>query len=193
MAAQPTPPQPKTATESPGPTSPVNMADAQPGHHAAAEQADRLGTGRGVHLGALAGRHQCLLGKGSDAQGGGEGRAIGEGHLLGGVVGVEAVPRPPPPARPALAAHGAPVEDDEVAGLHRRDIGPDRLDHAGGLVTEQERELVVDAALAVVEVGVADATRLNLHEGFARTRLGHHDGDQRNRVSFGHGHDAPDL
>ena len=60
----------------------------------------------------------------------------------------------------ALAAHRAPVEDDEVA---RRDVGDavaDRLDDAGGLVAEQEREVVVDAALAVVQVGVAHPARL---------------------------------
>ena len=37
-----------------------------------------------------------------------------------------------------------------------------RLDDAGGLVAEQEREVVVDAALAVVQVGVADAAGLHL-------------------------------
>ena len=37
-----------------------------------------------------------------------------------------------------------------------------RLDHPGRLVTEQEREVVVDPTLAVVEVGVADAAGLDL-------------------------------
>ncbi len=85
--------------------------------------------------------------------------------------------------RPRLQARHSPhtarqIEDDEVTGLHRRDIGPNRLDNAGCLMTEQERELIADAALPVVEVGVADTTRLNLHKRFPRTRLGHHDGDQ---------------
>ena len=39
--------------------------------------------------------------------------------------------------------------------------GPDGLDDAGRLVAEQERELVVDPALPVVEVGVAHAARLD--------------------------------
>ena len=39
-------------------------------------------------------------------------------HLLRGVVGGEAVPRLAAAARPALAAHGPPVEDHEVAGRH---------------------------------------------------------------------------
>ena len=37
----------------------------------------------------------------------------------------------------------------------------DRLDDARGLVAEQEREVVVDRALAVVQVGVAHAARLH--------------------------------
>ena len=41
--------------------------------------------------------------------------------------------------------------------------GADGLDDAGGLVAEQEREVVVDAALAVVQVGVADPAGLHLH------------------------------
>ena len=39
------------------------------GHHPAAQQADGLGPGRRVDLGALAGRHQGLLGERPDAEG----------------------------------------------------------------------------------------------------------------------------
>ena len=60
--------------------------------------------------------------------------------------------------------------------------GPDGLDDARGLVAEQEREVVVDPALAVVQVGVADPARLDLHHGLARTRVGHVDRDQLDRV-----------
>src|SRR5690606_41344582 len=42
--------------------------------------------------------------------------AVLEGHLLLGVVGVEAVPGTPAQARPALPAHRPPVQDHEVAG-----------------------------------------------------------------------------
>ena len=41
------------------------------------------------------------------------------------------------------------------------DVGTDRLDDARGLVAEQVREVVADAALAVVQVGVAHAARLH--------------------------------
>ena len=44
----------------------------------------------------------------------------------------------------ALAAHGPPVEDHEVAGRHVDDVVADRLDHTGRLVPEEEREVVVD-------------------------------------------------
>ena len=47
---------------------------------------------------------------------------------------------------PASSAHRAPVEHDEFADLDVRDRAPDLFDHAGGLMAEQERELVVDAA-----------------------------------------------
>ena len=70
----------------------------------------------------------------------------------------------------ALAADGAPVEDDEVAGRHLGHALADRLDGAGRLVAEQEGELVVDAALAVVQVGVADPAGLDPHDGLARAR-----------------------
>ena len=48
--------------------------------------------------------------------------------------------------------------------------GPTDFDDARGLVPEQEREVVADAALAVVQVGVADAARLHAHLRLARTR-----------------------
>src|SRR5665647_750243 len=102
-----------------------------------------------------------LLDERADPQRRRELRAIGQGHLLLGVVGVEAVLRLAPGTRPALTAHSAPVQDDEVA---RRDIGDTlahRLDHTSGLMAQQERKLVADATLAVVHVRVADPARLD--------------------------------
>ena len=192
-AAHPTPPHPKTATESPGPTSPVNMAAPRPAITPQPEQPGRLGPGPGVDLGALARGHQRLLGEGADAEGGGQRGAVGQGHLLGGVVGGEAVPGPSPATRPALAAHRPPVEDDEVARRHRGDVGAHRLHHAGGLVAEQEGEVVVDAPLAVVEVGVADAARLDAHECLAGAGVGDEHGLERDRCALGPGHDAAHL
>ena len=53
----------------------------------------------------------------------------------------------------------------------------DRLDGAGGFVAEQERELVVDAALPVVQIGVAHAAGLDRNHDLARPWVGHDDGD----------------
>ncbi len=79
---------------------------------------------------------------------GGERRSVGEGHLLAGVVRGEAVPGAPAAARAALPADRPPVQDDEVAGLDAVHAGPDGLHEPCRLVPEQEREVVVDAALA---------------------------------------------
>src|SRR5215211_7080186 len=126
------------------------------GHDAAADQAGRLGAGRRVDLDRLAGGDQADLGEGADADRRRQRGAVLQGHLLARVAAVEAVPGTPAQARAALPAGGPPGQDDEVSGGHVGDVGPDRLHRARGLVAEQERELVVDRALAVVEVGVAD-------------------------------------
>ena len=74
-----------------------------------------------------------------------------------------------------------------------RDAGADGLDHASRLVTEQERELVVDATLPVVEVGVADAARLHLHERLARPRIWHLDDHDRHGLLHRRSHHRSDL
>ncbi len=136
---------------------------AEPGHHAAAEQADRrrpAPTGRPWCTGR---RRPASSRRTRRCPAPARARCpSSQRHLLGGVVGREAVPRLAAVAGPAVAAHRAPVEDHEVAGRHRRDVGTDRLDDAGGLVAEQEREVVVDPALAVVQVGVAHPAGLHL-------------------------------
>src|SRR5690606_15976287 len=69
----------------------------------------------------------------------------------------------------------------------------DRLDDAGGLVAEEERELVVDPALAVVQVGVADPAGLDLHHRFARPRVRHDHGLHRDRFALLVRDDPADL
>ncbi len=162
-------------------------------HHAAAEQARHLGRGRRVDLGALSRGDQRLLHEGADAQGGGEGGAVGQGHLLGRVVGVEAVPGPATLAGAALAADRAPVQDDEVA---RRDAGhvvADRLDHPGRLVPEQVGEIVADATVAIVQIGVADAAGLHPHQGLTGSGIGHQHGYYLDWSTLTRGDDAPHL
>ena len=119
-----------------------------------------------------------------DAQRRAELGAVEQGHSLGGVERAEAVPRAAAQAAAALSAHGAPVENDEVARLHVGDTLAHGLHHTGGLVPEQERELVVDTALAIVEVGVAHTARLHLHDCLTRARVGNHDGLDRHRCAL---------
>ncbi len=151
---------------------------AQPGHHSAAQQSGDCRVGGGIDFGALTRVHQRLVGERPDAQRRGQFGAVGQRHLLFGVEGVEAVGGPATLAGPALAAHGAPVQDHEVAGLDRSDARPYRFDGARGLVPEQERVFVVDAALAVVQVGVADAAGDHVDEGLAGAGVRYDDVDQ---------------
>ena len=124
MAALPTPPQPNTATLSPRPTSPVYIAAPRPAITPQPRSPAASGPRPGVDLRGLTRGDERLLRERADAERGGERRAVGERHLLRGVEGGEAVPRATPPARPALAAHRAPVEDHEVAGREVVTSGP---------------------------------------------------------------------
>ena len=53
--------------------------------------------------------------------------------------------------------------------------GPDGLDDAGCLMAEQKRELVVDPALPIVQIGVADAARLDADERLSWAGVRDHD------------------
>ncbi len=119
--------------------------------------------------------HQRLVGERPDAQRRGEFGAVGQRHLLFGVEGVEAVGGFAAFAGPALAAHGAPVQDHEVARLNRSDSRSYRFYGARGLVPEQERVFVVDAALAVGQVGVAHAAGDHIDDGLTGARVRYDD------------------
>ena len=177
IAASPTPPQPITATVSSRLTSPVLTAAPSPAITPQPSSPATAGSASGIDLGALALVHQRLVGERPDAQRRRELGAVGQRHLLRGVEGVEAVPRPAALAGPALAAHRAPVQDHEVAGLDGRHPRPDGLDRARGLVAEQERVLVVDAALAVGQVGVAHPAGDDVDHHLAGSGVGDHDVD----------------
>ena len=195
IAATPTPPQPITATDLPRVTAPVLIAAPMPAITPQPSRPTAAGgpTGRPSCTGRrrpgssprtrrcpAPARARCRV-------------ALGERHLLGRVVGVEAVLQVAALAGPALAADRTPVEDHEVAGSDAGDVGADRLDHAGGLVAEQEREVVVDAALAVVQVGVADPARLHLHQRLTRTGVRHVDRHELDRLTLATGDDALHL
>ena len=71
--------------------------------------------------------------------------------------------------------------------------GPDRLDHPRRLVAEQVREVRPDAALLVVQVGVAHPARLHGDQRLARPGLRHQNGRELNRLALTAGHHAPDA
>ena len=158
---------------------------AEAGHDTTAEEASSGRVGIRVHLGALPLVDEGLLGEGTDAEGGGELRAVLEGHLLGGVESGEAVLRFTTLTGTALATHGAPVENDEVAGGDVGDAVTDGFYHSGGLVAEEEGERVFHVTLLVGEVGVAYAARLDLHDNVVRTRLGDANGGELYRLTLG--------
>lgn len=74
-----------------------------------------------------------------------------------------------------MAAHRAPVEDDEVARFHAGDSRADGFDPARGLMAEQEGVLVVDAALAVGQVRMTDAARDDVDDCLAGPRVRYDD------------------
>ncbi len=139
IAASPTPPQPMTATVSSRSTLPVLIAAPMPAITPQPEQAGYRRVSLGVYLGALPFVDERLLDERADAQRRGEFGAVGQGHLLGGVVGVEAQVRATALAGPALSAYRAPVQDHEVADLDVDHAGADRLHRARGLVAQQEQ------------------------------------------------------
>ena len=155
------------------------MRRADAGHDAAAEQPRHGGGGVGIDLRALAGGHERLVDEGPDAQRRRQLGAVLEGHPLGGVVGVEAVP-----GRPRRHARHSPQTARQLRmtkspGATSVTPSPTASTDAGRLVTEQERELVVDAALAIVQVGVAHTARLDPHDRLTRSGVGHQDGLHR--------------
>ena len=78
-------------------------------------------------------------------------------------------------------------------GRHRGHAVADGLDDARRLVPEQEREVVVDAALAVVQVGVADPAGLDLDQRLTGAGIGDVDRLDADRLALGAGDDSLDL
>ena len=156
----------------------------QPGHHPAAQQARDGRIDLRVDFGALTGRHQRLVSERPDAQCRRQLGAVGQRHLLLGVERVEAQVRLAALAGPALAAHRTPVQDHEVARCHRPHTRPDRFDRARGLVAEQEWILVVDPALAVVQVGVAHPAGADGDHGLTGPGVWHDDVHQLDGFTF---------
>ena len=162
-------------------------------HDPATEQADSRCTRGRVDLGALTRGDEGLLCERPDPQGRRQLGAVLQRHLLRRVVGGEAVPRLTAVAGTAGAAHRPPVQDDEVAWRDARDVRADRLDDTRGLVAEQEGEIVVDAPLAVVQVGVADPAGLHGDQGLARAGVGNVDRGELDGLALGERDHGLDL
>ncbi len=69
----------------------------------------------------------------------------------------------------------------------------DRFDGACGFVAEQERELVVDAALAVMQIGMTHPARGDGDHDIVRAGIGNGDRLDRDGLAFALGDDGADL
>ena len=176
MAALPTPPHPNTATLSPRPTSPVYIAAPRPAITPQPSRPGGLGLARRVRPWWPGRRRRASSPRTRRCRA----RALSSVPSASVIFCVALRVAKQYHGRPRRQARHAPhtarqLRIDEVAGRDLGDVGPDRLDHARRLVAEQEREVVVDRALPVVQVGVAHAARLHRHERLARARVGHDD------------------
>jgi len=57
-------------------------------------------------------------------------------------------------------------------------------------VAEQERELVADSAFAIMQVGMADAARLDVHQRLSRTWIRDQHSLHCHGIALGAGYDA---
>ena len=190
MAASPTPPQPNTATVSPCWTLPVYIAAPRPAITPQPIRPAASGRARGstgTHCPAATSVFSAKAPMPS------AGDRATPPSVIFCVAFCEAKQYHGRPRRQERQVpHGARQARIDVVA--RRDVGhavADRLHHARRLVAEQEGELVVDRALAVVEVGVADPARLHLHQGLPGAGVGHLDDLDPDRLVLLHGHDGP--
>ena len=149
---------------------------ADPGQRRAAEQ---RGLGRGHLVGQLEhaarGHHDAL---GERAHGGHAvdrlavcrqaGRAVGERPRADARAQRQAGRRAPGQTRAALAAGGRPGEDHAIADGQAVHLRADRLDDAGALVSEHHRPRANPFALDDVQVGAADADRVDAYQRIER-------------------------
>ena len=80
-----------------------------------------------------------------------------------------------PSARPAGSAHGPPVQHHEIPWGHVGHRVADAFHDPRRLVSQQEWEVVVDTAVPVVQVGVADPAGEDPHDHVPRAWVGYDD------------------
>jgi hypothetical protein len=175
IAARPTPPQPMTATVSPGRTLEVWIAAPTP---VITEQPIRAARSSGMSLRIATQacswisicsakddrfRNCCIGPVAAFRRGSSLGVALGVGrHAQRQVAGQAGF---------AVAAIGRQAGDDVVARLHGADFRADLLDDAGALVAQHRRQRVRVGALHEVQVGVAEAGGLGADQHLVRARL----------------------
>ena len=115
MAAHPTPPQPKTATESPGPTSPVNMAAPSPAITPQPSSPAASGRAAGFTLVHWPAATSVFSANAPMPSAGDSGVPSARVIFCVALCVAKQYQGRPSPARTALAAHGPPVQDHEVA------------------------------------------------------------------------------
>ncbi len=162
----------------------------QPGHHPTPEQTHHRRIGLRVDLGALAFVDESLVGERPDPQRRRQFGAVGESHLLRRIVGVEAIPGGALLAGSAFPAHRTPVQHHDITDLDMSDSIADRFDGARGFVAEQERELVVDAALAVMQIGMTHPARGDGDHDIVRAGIGNGDRLDRDGLTLRLGDDG---
>ncbi len=166
-------------------------ADAR--HHAAAEQPDRLGPGGGVDLRALPGRHQRRSAKAPMPSAGESG--VPSASVIFCVALCVAKQYHGRPRRHARhSPHTArQFRTTKSPGARSVTSAPTDFDDTGGLVAQQEREVVVDPTLAVVQVRVAHPARLDADDRLAGPGIGHDDRLERDRCALRHRHHTARL
>ena len=172
IAAHPTPPHPMTATDWPRRTPPVLSAAPSP---AITPQPSRPATAGATARSTFVHWPECTSVFSTNApmpRAGFSGVPSVRVISLRGVERGEAVPRLAAQARSTVPAHRSPVQHHEITRRDVDDVVANRLDDAARLVTEQERKVVADAALAIVQVGVADAAGLHPDECLTRSGSG---------------------
>ena len=164
IAASPTPPQPNTATVSSRLHAAGVHRRAEAGHHAAA-RAGPAASGRavGIDLRRLARGDQRLLVRTRRSRARARASVPSASVIFWVALWVEKQYHGLPRRHARHSPHTArQLRTTKSPGATLGHVGPDRLDDARGLVAEQVREVVADPALAVVQIGVADAARLHV-------------------------------
>ena len=193
IAATPTPPQPITATDLPRETEPVLIAapkpaiTPQPSRPTAAARADGSTL---VHCPAAT----RVFSANAPIPSAGDSSVPSSSVIFWVALWVAKQYQGSPRSQARQLPHTArQLRTTKSPGRHRGHVRADRLDDTGRLVAEQEREVVVDAALAVVQVGVADPAGLHLDQRLAGPRVGDVDRGHLDRLTLAPGHDCLHL